>query len=338
MQMFAKFIRLSFRRDSLRTVCASNKVVGGGAGLLRRYEYGKVDDDDDDDDDSIGPRRALVENLPRSAWWKPKKLGGRRNSGKLCADLAGRLDIRESWWPIKGGRVSELTSPGDGGSRGEDTDSWDAESEMRDGVWPRENSERRDGEVKGSSRGIKVELIERNAFEKAFGDDGTETAYGVWGVSSCSSIDSATSHSSWASARGRRPSLRLLFIPPFHQFFTALSLRPCSLLAISAQRFPISPTSLSMTTPSSGVMGSWFSVGFRFWWYRSLHCLGDRDPTSCDILTQLWGPCTWTSCRRLVSSCCDQGPLLCIFDVGNGYRNLLACLLFNALFTTFSKF
>jgi hypothetical protein len=47
-----------------------------------------------------------------------------------------------------------------------------------------------------------------------------------------------------------------LFWPPFHQFFTALSLRPLSLRAISAHLLPISATIFSIISPSSGVMGS----------------------------------------------------------------------------------
>jgi hypothetical protein len=43
---------------------------------------------------------------------------------------------------------------------------------------------------------------------------------------------------------------------PFHQFLTALSLRLPSLLAISAQRFPISLTILSIIMPSSADMGA----------------------------------------------------------------------------------
>ncbi len=41
----------------------------------------------------------------------------------------------------------------------------------------------------------------------------------------------------WAE---RSPIRRRRFMPPFHQFFTALSLRPGSFRAISAQRFPMS--------------------------------------------------------------------------------------------------
>ena len=78
-----------------------------------------------------------MENLARSARLKPQvlELGGGRNSGKLwLAGIAVRLCIRESWWPINGGRVSALTFPGDGARLGEDPESWDAESEMSDGV------------------------------------------------------------------------------------------------------------------------------------------------------------------------------------------------------------
>jgi hypothetical protein len=42
---------------------------------------------------------------------------------------------------------------------------------------------------------------------------------------------------------------------PFHQFFTALSLRFPSRLAISAQRLPISVTMRSIIKPSSAEMG-----------------------------------------------------------------------------------
>jgi hypothetical protein len=44
----------------------------------------------------------------------------------------------------------------------------------------------------------------------------------------------------------RRTRRRRRFMLPFHQFLTALSLRPWSLRAISAHRFPISPTMRSI--------------------------------------------------------------------------------------------
>ena len=54
----------------------------------------------------------------------------------------------------------------------------------------------------------------------------------------------------------RRTRRRRRFMLPFHQFLTALSLRPWSLRAISAHRFPISPTMRSICKPSSGLIGS----------------------------------------------------------------------------------
>lgn len=95
----------------------------------------------------------------------------------------------------------------------------------------------------------------------------------------------------------RRMRRRLRFILPFHQFFTALSLRAWRLLAISAQRFPISPTRRSIWSPSSVLIGSWLSEGFKFWWYRSRHCLGQRLPMSWAIRTQFtlpWVLTRWT--------------------------------------------
>ena len=90
-------------RDSFRTVSELNKLVGGGGGLLRGHEYGAVGDD------SIGLCSAIVENLlVFSARSKPKVLefAHRRNSGNLCADLAGievNLCTRGLWRSIKGG-------------------------------------------------------------------------------------------------------------------------------------------------------------------------------------------------------------------------------------------
>ena len=128
---------------------------------------------------------------------------------------------------------------------------------------------------------------------------------------------------SLASASRRTTSRRRRFIPPFHQFFTALSLRPGSCLAISAQRLPRLRTSCSIFSPSSGVMGSCLRVCFKFWWYRSRHCFGDLDVRAWEILTQFEAPFSLTRLSRRASSSADHGPLLSLlFDMaGSTQRN-----------------
>jgi hypothetical protein len=103
-------------------------------------------------------------------------------------------------------------------------------------------------------------------------------------------------------------ALRLRFAPPFHQFLTALSDLPLRWRAISAHFLPYWATNCSMYRPSSSVMGSWLSVGFRFWWYRSRHCLGVRVANICEIRTQFDGP--WSSIKAIKrwSSAGDHGP------------------------------
>lgn len=149
---------------------------------------------------------------------------------------------------------------------------FELESEIRDGASPIESGTETSetaGEVSGASTvrldgGIMIVRTGRSKVLTGLAKDNG------------SILSSKSSPDRLAPSR-RTTSRRRRFIPPFHQFFTALSLRPRRRRAISAQRLPISPTSRSMTIPSSGVMGSWFKVGFKFWWNLSLHCLGDRE-------------------------------------------------------------
>ena len=77
-------------------------------------------------------------------------------------------------------------------------------------------------------------------------------ADGRAGGSGCCGGAGSSPSETWRRLLSRRsPSRFRRFMPPFHQFLTALSLRPGSCRAISAQRFPICATSRSMCSPSS---------------------------------------------------------------------------------------
>lgn len=134
------------------------------------------------------------------------------------------------------------------------------ESETSDGGVPTESTIET-SEATGDTIGISI-IPECDGMRMVFGACETEpTVRSKCKWSSLSSSDSGLP---------RRPVSRQTlircrrFMLPFHQFFTALSLLPRKRRAISAQRLPISPTSLSINAPSSGVMGSWFNDGFKF--------------------------------------------------------------------------
>lgn len=148
--------------------------------------------------------------------------------------------------PMSGGSSMQ----GDSATLG-DVEKLEHESEISDGARSTESATDASdtaGDVKGASSirlggGIMMSPIGRwNAMAGRAKDNG------------CSLSSKSSPHRTVPSRRMTRRRRR--FIPPFHQFLTALSLRPLKRRAISAQRLPISPTSRSMMMPSSGVMGS----------------------------------------------------------------------------------
>lgn len=161
----------------------------------------------------------------------------------------GRLGRLEVQWsiPFKGGS----SMPGDSKALGE-IDKVDPESETSDGAASNESA-LETSEVEGEGRDISVCL--------RFGEKCGLTVRACCRGARGRVKDQGSVVLSYRSGQGvaalRRTTRRLLlFMLPFHQFFTALSLRPSSLRAISAHRFPISATRRSIKRPSSGLIGS----------------------------------------------------------------------------------
>jgi hypothetical protein len=104
--------------------------------------------------------------------------------------------------------------------------------------------------------------------------------------------------------------LLLLFAPPFHQFLMALSDLPFKWREISAHFFPYFITNDSINSPSSTVMGARLRLGFKFWWYLSLHCLGVLVAREEEMRTQFVAPKMLINSNNFLSSAGDHGPLL----------------------------
>ena len=148
---------------------------------------------------------------------------------------SGRLGLLVSLKEPRGGSSSE----GEAANRGE-TEKVVPLSETRDGA-PSIDSAREASETDGDGSGISVPRWDEKPDE--------EIARGR--VSAGLAKERVCDRSSkllWQcdDVLRRSTSRRRRFMLPFHQFFTALSLRPCSLRAISAQRFPISATNRSI--------------------------------------------------------------------------------------------
>ena len=129
---------------------------------------------------------------------------------------------------------------GDGNALGE-MDMVDPVSDTSDGAASRESA-LEPSEVDGEGNGISI--------GRGFEEKSEETVRG-WTEGAGRAKDQGSEGSSYRRVHGedtlRRTTRRLLlFILPFHQFFTALSLLPSSRRAISAHRFPISATRRSI--------------------------------------------------------------------------------------------
>jgi len=135
--------------------------------------------------------------------------------------------------PWRGGS----SRPGDGAMRGE-REKLEPESEISEGA-PSMESDLETSDVDGDGRD---EFMCRCCAEQS-----AEMVSGRAGRANERDCDlSSKSLGRLDEAPRRTTRRRRRFMLPFHQFLTALSLRPCSLLAISAHRLPISATRRSI--------------------------------------------------------------------------------------------
>mmetsp|Transcript_39608 Transcript_39608/g.92588 ORF Transcript_39608/g.92588 Transcript_39608/m.92588 type:complete len:264 (-) Transcript_39608:108-899(-) len=95
----------------------------------------------------------------------------------------------------------------------------------------------------------------------------------------------------------------------YQRFFTELSLRPGSDLAISAHLVPSFACISKMIMSSCGVHEPFFSVGSRLLHQRSRHCLPVRPGSMLAMRAQCLPPYCFTSSTSWASSVGHQGPL-----------------------------
>ena len=101
----------------------------------------------------------------------------------------------------------------------------------------------------------------------------------------------------------------LLLNEAFQWFLTALSVRPGSILLISAQRLPRLWCSTSMVLTSSTVKGAFETAGSSWLCHLSRHCFPVLPGMAAAMVGHLLGPLAWTSLVSSASSLADHGAL-----------------------------
>ena len=101
----------------------------------------------------------------------------------------------------------------------------------------------------------------------------------------------------------------LLLNEAFQWFLTALSVRPGSILLISAQRLPRLWCSTRIVLTSSTVKGAFETAGSSWLCHRSRHCFPVLPGMAAAMVGHLLGPLAWTNLVSSASSEADHGAL-----------------------------
>lgn len=105
-------------------------------------------------------------------------------------------------------------------------------------------------------------------------------------------------------------SMFFFFMVEFQWFFIELSVRPGSILVISAHLFPWAVCARKRIHSSWGIHSTFKIHGFKWLCHRSLHCFPSLPGTNLAIKDHLCGPYFSTSFLTKLSSSSDQGFFL----------------------------
>jgi hypothetical protein len=97
------------------------------------------------------------------------------------------------------------------------------------------------------------------------------------------------------------------FMVEFQWFLMELSVRPGSILVISAHLLPWAVCARNRIHSSCGIHSTFRMLGLRWLCHRSRHCLPSRPSTNFAMKDHRCGPYFSTSLRTRLSSCSVQG-------------------------------
>jgi hypothetical protein len=110
-------------------------------------------------------------------------------------------------------------------------------------------------------------------------------------------------------------SMFFFFIVEFQWFFMELSVRPGSILVISAHLLPWAVCAKNRIHSSCSIHSTFRMLGFRWLCHRSLHCFPSLPSTNLAMKDHRCGPYFSTSLRTKLSSSSVQGFFLRNLDL-----------------------